>query len=108
MGGFALISPIRLLLLAAAGAASLAFVALRARNPAVITRELDLGSLDREMANWLPKLPYVRHIRIGTAAADLLELTGDGDLVRLRLLRGLDHGQDRRYAFLRTCAELGS
>ena len=107
MGGLALISPMRLLLLAAAGAASLALVALRSKTSTVITRELALASLDREVGNWLPKLPFVRHIRVGTPGSDLLELTGDGSLVRLRLLRDVERGQDRRYAFLRTCAELG-
>lgn len=79
---------LRAVLLAAAGAASLAYLVLRRTAPSLLTRELDLASLPRHVGNWLPKLPYLPYIRIGTRDADLVEITGDGSTVQIRLLRG--------------------
>ena len=79
---------LRAVLLAAAGAASLAYLALRQKAPPLLRRELDPGSLSRHVGNWLPKLPYLPCIRIGTLDADLVEITGDGSTVQIRLLRG--------------------
>lgn len=78
---------LRLALVAAAGVASAAYLALRPKPPATVTRQLGLASLDRHLDNWLPKLPFVPYIRLGVADEDLLQITGDGTRVRVYRLR---------------------
>jgi hypothetical protein len=96
---------LRAVLLAAAGVASLAYLALRPKTAPELSREIDLTSLDRHVGNWLPKLPFVPYIQVGTAGRGFLKITGDDRWVQMHLLRIAD--PDMRASFRRTCGELG-
>lgn len=103
-----MIGPLRVALVAAAGAASLAWIAYRRLAPPRITRELDLASLDRHVAYWLPKLPYVPYIRLGIPGLDWLEMRGDGGEVRIIMLPGPgSQTAEHSHLFRETCADLG-
>ena len=95
---------LRLVLLAAAGVASLAYLALRPKTTPELSREVDLASLERHLDNWLPKLPFVPFIRIGTPDTGYLKITGDDTTVRMHLLPIADPGIER--LFRHTCREL--
>ncbi|HEX7036633.1 MAG TPA: hypothetical protein VF210_12715 [Pseudomonadales bacterium] len=86
---------LRAVLLAAAGAASIAYLARRPR-PSHIARELSVDELDREVRAWLPRLPHLGYIRLTVDGWPLLRLSGDPGRVRLQLL---DPAGDRRTAF---------
>lgn len=93
---------LRAVLLAAAGAASIAYLARRPR-PSHTARELSVGELDREVRVWLPRLPHLGYIRLTVDGWPLLRLAGEPGRIRLQLL---DPAGDRRAAFRESAAAL--
>lgn len=93
---------LRAVLLAAAGAASIAYLARRPR-PSHIARELSVGDLDGQLRIWLPRLPHLGYIRLTVDGWPLLRLSGEPGRVRLQLL---DPAGARRSAFREAAAAL--
>lgn len=90
-------------LIGAAGIASLSYLALRQKVSPTIDREMALAALPREVANWLPKLPFVPYIRIQVPGSpDYLQITGDDEAVFVHLPRTASAQQQAR--FRRECA----
>ncbi len=95
-------------LLAAAGAASLAYAAFRARQPATLTRTCSLESLAGDLAGWLPKLPYLPYIRIElSVSGDFLQITGDGETVDVDLPQVTARQRGLAPTFRQACADAG-
>ena len=93
---------LRAVLLAAAGAASIAYLTRRPRASHV-ARELSVGDLDGQMRFWLTRLPHLGYIRLTVDGWPLLRLSGEPGRVRLQLL---DPAGARRSAFRKAAAAL--
>ena len=103
-----MLSALRLLVLGAAGVASLAYLAFRHKPSPMIRRELHLASLEREVRNWLPKLPFTPFIRIEVPGAHgFLQVSGDNSIVDIAVPQATSHQRAVAHAFRQICSEMG-
>jgi hypothetical protein len=98
---------LRTALLAAAGAASIAYLALRRKTPPHLTRHLEVAGLDAQVANWLPKLPYLGYIRLCADHQPLLRISGNHRQVFVQLPATSTGDRDLRSEFRQVAARLG-
>jgi hypothetical protein len=98
----------RLLMLLAAGTFSL-FVYLAGRDRrGLLTRESNLRSLQSEIGNWLPRLPFMEFVRLQVeGSTDYLDLTADRSRVRVQFPQRSLAQRRRGEVFREICTALG-
>lgn len=91
----------------AAGGAALGYLLWRHRPAPTLTRRTSLDTLERDLHNWLPKLPFVPYLRLAlNDGSGQLQLTSRGRSVEVMLREPAADRHDLAERFRSACRKL--